>query len=76
VNHDTQKNPYEQEVKVERKEQGFRSAGRIMLLRRPKLRDVKFYMEAKNRTERLPRPTIIFRSSATDGQPDADCRPF
>ena len=30
VNHDTQKNPYEQEVKIERKEHGFRSAGPIM----------------------------------------------
>ncbi len=48
VNHDTQKNPYEQEVKVERKEQGIsqRRADYAFYLA-PNFRDVKFYMEAK-----------------------------
>jgi type I restriction-modification system DNA methylase subunit len=48
VNHDTQKNPYEQEVKVERKEHGVsqRRADYAFYLA-PNFRDVKFYLEAK-----------------------------
>jgi adenine-specific DNA-methyltransferase len=48
VNHDTQKNPYEQEVKVERKEHGFsqRRADYAFYIA-PNFRDVKFYVEAK-----------------------------
>ncbi len=48
VNHETQKNPYEQEVKVERKEQGVsqRRADYAFYLA-PNFRDVKFYIEAK-----------------------------
>lgn len=48
VNHDTQKNPYEQEVKIERKEHGTsqRRADYAFYLR-PNFRDVKFYVEAK-----------------------------
>ncbi|HEX3720070.1 MAG TPA: TaqI-like C-terminal specificity domain-containing protein [Verrucomicrobiae bacterium] len=48
VNHDAQKNPYEQEVKVERKEQGVsqRRADYAFYLA-PNFRDVKFYIEAK-----------------------------
>ena len=48
VNHDTQKNPYEQEVKVERKEHGVsqRRADYAFYLA-PNFRDVKFYIEAK-----------------------------
>ena len=48
VNHDTQKNPYEQEVKVERKEHGAsqRRADYAFYLS-PNFRDVKFYVEAK-----------------------------
>ena len=48
VNHETQKNPFEQEVKVERKEQGFsqRRADYAFYLA-PNFRDVKFYVEAK-----------------------------
>lgn len=48
VNHDTQKNPFEQEVKVERKEHGVsqRRADYAFYLR-PNFRDVKFYVEAK-----------------------------
>lgn len=48
VNHDTQKNPYEQEVKVERREHGVsqRRADYAFYLR-PNFRDVKFYIEAK-----------------------------
>jgi predicted type IV restriction endonuclease len=48
VNHETQKNPFEQEVKVERKEHGFsqRRADYAFYLT-PNFRDVKFYVEAK-----------------------------
>jgi len=48
VNHDTQKNPYEQEVKVERKEHGAsqRRADYAFYIG-PNFRDVKFYVEAK-----------------------------
>ena len=48
VNHDTQKNPYEQEVKVERREQGVsqRRADYAFYLA-PNFKDVKFYIEAK-----------------------------
>ncbi|HEY5043435.1 MAG TPA: DNA methyltransferase [Verrucomicrobiae bacterium] len=48
VNHDKQKNPYEQEVKVERKEHGVsqRRADYAFYLA-PNFRDVKFYIEAK-----------------------------
>jgi len=48
VNHDTQKNPFEQEVKVERKEHGTsqRRADYAFYLM-PNFRDVKFYVEAK-----------------------------
>ncbi len=48
VNHDTQKNPYEQEVKVERKEHGVsqRRADYAFYFA-PNYRDVKFYVEAK-----------------------------
>ena len=48
VNHETQKNPFEQEVKVERKELGFsqRRADYAFYLA-PNFRDVKFYVEAK-----------------------------
>jgi adenine-specific DNA-methyltransferase len=48
VNHETQKNPFEQEVKVERREYGFsqrRSDYAFYLA--PNFRDVKFYVEAK-----------------------------
>ncbi len=48
VNHDTQKNPYEQEVKVERKDHGVsqRRADYAFYIT-PNFRDVKFYIEAK-----------------------------
>jgi Alw26I/Eco31I/Esp3I family type II restriction m6 adenine DNA methyltransferase len=48
VNHETQKNPFEQEVKVERREHGSsqRRADYAFHLA-PNFRDVKFYVEAK-----------------------------
>ena len=48
VNHDTQKNPYEQEVKVERKEQGVSQChADYAFFVAPHFRDVKFHVEAK-----------------------------
>jgi adenine-specific DNA-methyltransferase len=48
VNHETQNNPYEQEVKVERKEHGVsqRRADYAFYVA-PNFRDVRFYIEAK-----------------------------
>src|SRR5579862_9717081 len=48
VNHETQNNPYEQEVKVERKEHGIsqRRADYAFYVA-PNFRDVRFYIEAK-----------------------------
>jgi predicted type IV restriction endonuclease len=48
VNHETQKNPFEQEVKVERREHGVsqRRADYAFYLA-PNFRDMKFYVEAK-----------------------------
>lgn len=47
VNHETQKNPYEQEVKIERKEQGSSRRADYAFYLAPNFRDVKFYVEAK-----------------------------
>ncbi len=48
VNHDTQKNPYEQEVKIERKEHGAsQRRADYAFYCAPNFRDVKFYVEAK-----------------------------
>ena len=62
VNHDTQKNPYEQEVKVERKEQGVsqRRADYAFYVG-PNFRDVKFYMEAKKPHGELATPDNYFQ---------------
>jgi type I restriction-modification system DNA methylase subunit len=62
VNHDTQKNPYEQEVKVERKEQGVsqRRADYAFYIA-PNFRDVKFYMEAKKPHGDLATPDNYFQ---------------
>ncbi|HZM06558.1 MAG TPA: TaqI-like C-terminal specificity domain-containing protein [Candidatus Saccharimonadales bacterium] len=62
VNHDTQKNPYEQEVKVERKEQGVsqRRADYAFYLG-PNFRDVKFYMEAKKPHGDIATPDNYFQ---------------
>src|SRR5690348_5785137 len=47
VNHDTQRNPYEQEVKVERKEHGVsQRKADYAFYAAPNFRDVKFYVEA------------------------------
>jgi type I restriction-modification system DNA methylase subunit len=47
VNHDTQKNPYEQEVKVERNETSSQRRADYAFFLLPNFRDVRFFVEAK-----------------------------
>jgi hypothetical protein len=63
VNHDTQKNPYEQEVKVERKEHGVsqRRADYAFYVA-PNFRDVKFYIEAKKPFGDIATPDNYFQT--------------
>jgi type I restriction-modification system DNA methylase subunit len=63
VNHDKQKNPYEQEVKVERKEHGVsqRRADYAFYLA-PNFRDVKFYIEAKKPFGDIATPDNYFQT--------------
>jgi adenine-specific DNA-methyltransferase len=63
VNHETQKNPFEQEVKVERKEHGFslRRADYAFYLA-PNFRDVKFYIEAKKPFGDIATPDNYFQT--------------
>ena len=63
VNHDSQKNPYEQEVKVERKEHGVsqRRADYAFYLA-PNFRDVKFYIEAKKPFGDIATPDNYFQT--------------
>jgi hypothetical protein len=63
VNHETQKNPYEQEVKVERKEHGVsqRRADYAFYLA-PNFRDVKFYIEAKKPFGDIATPDNYFQT--------------
>jgi predicted type IV restriction endonuclease len=63
VNHDTQKNPYEQEVKIERKEHGVsqRRADYAFYLV-PNFRDVKFYIEAKKPHGDIATPDNYFQT--------------
>jgi type I restriction-modification system DNA methylase subunit len=63
VNHDRQKNPYEQEVKIERKEHGIsqRRADYAFYLA-PNFRDVKFYIEAKKPFGDIATPDNYFQT--------------
>jgi type I restriction-modification system DNA methylase subunit len=63
VNHDEQKNPYEQEVKIERKEHGVstRRADYAFYLA-PNFRDVKFYIEAKKPFGDIATPDNYFQT--------------
>jgi type I restriction-modification system DNA methylase subunit len=47
VNHDTQKNPYEQEVKIEKNESGSQRRADYAFSLSPSFRDVRFFVEAK-----------------------------
>jgi len=63
VNHDTQKSPYEQEVKVERKEHGVsqRRADYAFYIA-PNFRDPKFHIEAKKPFAGLATPDNYFQT--------------
>ena len=47
VNHDTQRNPYEQEVKVERNESGTQRRADYAFFLAPNFHNVQFFVEAK-----------------------------
>ena len=47
VNHDTQKNPYEQEVKIEKNESGSQRRADYAFYLGPNFHDVRFFVEAK-----------------------------
>jgi hypothetical protein len=47
VNHDTQKNPYEQEVKIERNESGSQRHADYAFFLAPDFHEVRFFVEAK-----------------------------
>src|SRR5208282_6399977 len=47
VNHDTQKNPYEQEVKIEKNESGSQRRADYAFFLSPNFHDVRFFAEAK-----------------------------
>jgi adenine-specific DNA-methyltransferase len=47
VNHDTQKNPYEQEVKIEKNESGTQRRADYAFFLAPNFHNVQFYVEAK-----------------------------
>jgi type I restriction-modification system DNA methylase subunit len=63
VNHDTQKNPYEQEVKVERKEHGVsQRRADYAFYAAPNFRDVRFHIEAKKPFADLATPDNYFQT--------------
>ena len=78
VNHDTQKNPYEQEVKVERREQGVsQRRADYAFYAAPNFGDVKFIMEAKKPRGDIATPGQLFAGDPLRmEQPDAHCRAF
>src|ERR1035441_8806871 len=63
VNHDRQKNPYEQEVKIERKEHGdSKRRPDYAFYLAPNFRDVKFYIEAKRPSKEIATPDNCFQT--------------
>jgi len=63
VNHDTQKNPYEQEVKVERKEHGVsQRRADYAFYAAPNFRDARFHIEAKKPFADLATPDNYFQT--------------
>jgi type I restriction-modification system DNA methylase subunit len=62
VNHDTQKNPYEQEVKVERNESGSQRRADYAFFLLPNFRDVQFFVEAKKPHGEFGSPDNYFQT--------------
>jgi adenine-specific DNA-methyltransferase len=62
VNHNTQKNPYEQEVKVERNESGSQRRADYAFFLSPNFRDLRFFVEAKNPHGRFGSPDNYFQT--------------
>jgi type I restriction-modification system DNA methylase subunit len=62
VNHETQKNPYEQEVKVERNESGSQRRADYAFFLLPNFRDVRFFVEAKKPHGEFGSPDNYFQT--------------
>ncbi|MBU2635517.1 MAG: endonuclease, partial [Bacteroidetes bacterium] len=64
VTHDFQKNPYEQEVKIENKVQAAGSQRRAdyAFFIAPNFRDVKFFVEAKKPSRNLSNPNDYYQA--------------
>lgn len=62
VNHETQKNPYEQEVKVERNESGSQRRADYAFFLAPNFRDVQFFVEAKKPHGEFGSPDNYFQT--------------
>jgi len=62
VNHDTQKNPYEQEVKVERNDSGSQRRADYAFFLSPNFRDVRFFVEAKKPHGEFGSPDNYFQT--------------
>jgi adenine-specific DNA-methyltransferase len=62
VNHETQKNPYEQEVKVERNESGSQRRADYAVFLLPNFRDVRFFVEAKKPHGEFGSPDNYFQT--------------
>lgn len=67
VNHETQKNPYEQEVKVERTDGSSKRRADYAFRVAPNYRDVQFYVEAKSPLGTSPLLITIFKRSGMAG---------
>jgi type I restriction-modification system DNA methylase subunit len=62
VNHEAQKNPYEQEVKVERNELGSQRRADYAFFLLPNFRDVRFFVEAKKPHGEFGSPDNYFQT--------------
>lgn len=62
VNHDHQRNPYEQEVKVEKNELGSQRRADYALFLAPNFRDVRFFVEAKKPHGEFGSPDNYFQT--------------
>ena len=62
VNHDTQKNPYEQEVKIEKNESGSQRRADYAFFLGPNFHDVRFFAEAKKPHGEFGTPDNYFQT--------------
>jgi predicted type IV restriction endonuclease len=62
MNHDTQKNPYEQEVKIEKNESGSQRRADYAFFLGPNFHDVRFFAEAKKPYGEFGTPDNYFQT--------------